>query len=424
MDIAYEPLRPVGQEAWADPYTLYAELRERAPVYRSPEGVFCLSRYDDVVFALKHPELFSSAAAFEKALLGDSFARPAPRELFEIARFLVRSRINPLRARIRPSENLITTDPPRHEALRSIVNRGFTPRRIEVLEARMREIVAGCMASLHDGEPFDVVRDLAIPLPVTVIAEMLGIDPADMGRFKAWSDAIVAASTGSRRGQLGPLLGAMGELNAYMRPIVRARRERPQDDLLSVIVDPRRDETLEDRAVAGFIVLLLVAGNETTTNLIGNATLALVDHPGELERVREDPSLVPAAVEEVVRFDSPVQFVLRRTTRDVELHGTVIPAESQVAVLLAAANRDPRRFADPDRFDVGRDTRGHVGFGFGVHFCLGASLARLEGRVALEALIPELPRLRRRSRATRYVDSTLVRGPESLVFDVGLARAS
>lgn len=419
MDVAYEPLNPGSAEQCEDPYPIYRQLREREDVYRSPEGVYCLSRYDDVLHALKHPELFSSARAFETAMLGDTLKHPGVRGVLEIGRFLVRSRVNPFK-RIRP-DNLITCDPPRHDALRAIVNRGFTPRRISVLEARMQEIVSEAVARLHAGEPFDVVRDLAVPLPVTVIAEMLGIDPRDIGRFKAWSDAIIAGSSGSQRGQLAPFLRAMGELNAYMRPIVRARRADPRDDLLSVLVDPRLEGTLDEGGVSGFVVLLLVAGNETTTNLIGNATLALLDHPDQLDVVRQDPARIPALVEEVVRFDSPVQFILRRASEDVEVRGTVIPADSTVAVLLAAANRDPERFPDPDRFDVRRDTKGHVGFGFGVHFCLGASLARLEAKVALEALVPELPRLRRTSPHTDYVDSYLVRGPQQIALEPSAA---
>jgi cytochrome P450 len=397
---------------------VYRALRDEAPLHRSPSGVYCLSRFDDVSWALKQVELFSSAGAFEVAMLEKARKNVGVKDVVELVRFMLRSRINPFTAFKSRPENLITSDPPRHDVLRSIVNRGFTPRRIQPLEQRMREIVAGCMERLQRGEVFDVVHDLAIPLPVTVIAELLGVDPADRDRFKGWSDAIIAGSSGSQRGVFGPFMRAMGELNAYMGPIVQARREAPADDLVSVLVGGSPEESLEDPAILGFIVLLLVAGNETTTNLIGNGTLALLDHPAELERVREDVSLVPGMIEEMIRFDSPVQFVLRRATRDIERHGQTIPAESIVALMLSAANRDERRFEDPDRFDVTRETKGHLGFGFGVHFCLGASLARLEAKVAFEALVPELPRLERTGRETGYIDSYLVRGPREIELSV------
>jgi len=407
----FEPLDP---DNWNDPYPAYRWLRDEAPVHRSPSGIHCLSRHDDAVFALKRADLFSSSRAFEVAMLRQARKKIGLRDGLEIARFLMRARIRPWRLRRSRPSNLIITDPPFHDVLRALVSRGFTPRRIQTLEPRMREIVSGCMERMRSDAGFDVVRDLAIPLPVTVIAELLGVDPADQDRFKGWSDAIIAGSSGSRRGQLGPLFRALGELAAYMEPRLAERRLAPTDDLLSVLVDPSVEEPLDDAAVQGFIVLLLVAGNETTTNLIGNATLALLQHREELERVHAEPALIPGMVEETIRWDSPVQFVLRRATEDVQLHGTVIPAESIVAVLLSAANRDERRFQDPDRFDVGRDTRGHLGFGFGLHFCLGASLARLEARVAFEALVPELVRFRAPAAATRYVDSYLVRGPREI----------
>jgi cytochrome P450 len=409
MPLAYEPL---SRSHWADPYPVYRELRESAPLHRAPEtGTYCLSRHADVAFALRNPVLFSSAG-MAKMLFHEASRRPRLRDLAAMARFLLRARVNPLRER--RDSSLITQDPPIHDALRDIVNRGFTPRRIATWEPRMREIVAGCMGKLHAGEPFDVISDLAIPLPVTVIAEMLGIEPGRQRDFKRWSDALVAASSGgSRDAGLRGILDPMGEARGYLRRIVRERRARPADDLISVLVDPRHESTLGEREVFGFIVLLLVAGNETTTNLVGNAALALLRHPEELAKVQAEPGLVPSLIEETLRWESPVQLLFRETTAEAELPSGRIPAGAPVALLLGSANRDPAAFEEPDRFDVRRDPRGHLAFGLGVHFCLGASLARLEAKVALEVLVSELP-LTAEAPKAELVDSFLVRGPRSL----------
>jgi cytochrome P450 len=364
-----------------------------------------------VEFALRQARLFSSHG-MEKALI-DSGQRPGLRDLLALGRFMLRARINPLKSHRPP--NLVTEDPPNHDAMRAVVNRGFTPRRIAALEPRMREIVDTCMMRLQRGEPFDVVRDLAVMLPVTVIAEMLGVEPDRHSDFKRWSDAIISAATGANRaGGLRAILEPMGELRGYMRHIVEDRRANPSDDLISTLVDPRHEETLGEEEVFGFIALLLVAGNETTTNLIGNATLALLNHPEELAKVQADLSLVPRMLEETVRFDTPVQLLFRQTTEEAKLPNGTIPAGAQVALLLGSASRDPAVYENPDRFDVTRSPRPHLGFGYGVHFCLGASLARLEGKVAMEALVPELPANRDTQPQPELIDSFVVRGPRSL----------
>lgn len=414
VGIDFEPL---SAQSWEDPYPAYRQLRDEAPAHRSAEGVTCVSRHADVVEVLRSPERFRSKGAFDLLTEG-RFDHFGPRDAFEMVRFLARARINPLRMRKGPPESLITSDPPRHDALRAIVNRGFTPRRIQAWEARAHEISRECIAKLHRGESFDVVRDLAIPLPMTIIAEMIGIPPSDRACFKRWSDEMVAGVSGSqRKDSMATFFRTLGELHGYLRGVVRERRSAPRDDLISVLVDPAQSTTLDTAGVVQFVTLLLIAGNETTTNLIGNAVLALLDHPEELDRVQSDLSLVPNLVEETLRWNTPVQLVLREATAGVTLHGREIPEGERVAVLLASANRDERVFDDADRFDVTRDTRGHVGFGFGVHFCLGASLARLEAKAALEALVPELPRLRRRDSETPLVDSYLVRGPARLELE-------
>jgi len=410
--IEYDPLQPPN---WQDPYPTYARLREEAPVYYAERtGTWCISRHADVTSVLRDPATFSSAAAFE-ILMKNRTGRLGVAGAFEIARFLYRARLNPLRMRRSPPVSIITSDPPQHGAMRAIVNRGFTPRQVGRWEPRMREIVASCMQRLRAGEPFDVVRDLAVPLPVSIIAELLGVGEERHADFKRWSDDIVAGSSGSQRSDtLAPFLRSMGELISYMREVADERRRRPGDDLISALVDPRHGDTLDAGMLAQFVVVLVVAGNETTTNLIGNGVKALLDHPDQLARVHDEPELLPNMIEEALRFDTPVQYIFRRATRRTEIAGTEIPENASVCVLLASANRDERMFENADRFDVTRDTRGHMGFGLGIHFCLGASLARLEARTAFEALLPELPGRRSPEGGAHFVDSYLVRGLDRL----------
>ena len=410
MQVEYEPLSAKYQ---ADPYPTYALLREHDPVHWAPEQrAWCLSRHADVSHVLRNPEIFSSTAMAEALFNRDFKLRHLPR----ILRFLMRTGANPLR--MNSSAGLIQSDPPVHDALRNIVNRGFTPRRISAWEARLREIVDEYMAKIPEDAPWDVIESIGIPLPVTAIAELLGIESSRMADFKHWSDMLVATSTGELRDDpIGNgFLENMGDLRSYMTPIIEARRRNPQDDLISILVDPRHEDTLDEPAVMGFVILLLAAGNETTTNLIGNATVALLRNPDQLDAVAQDPSLIPGLVEETLRYDGPVQILFRKATQDTKIAGQEIAAGDLVVPLLGSANRDARVFDEPDRFDVTRSTKGHVGFGFGVHFCLGASLARLEARVTLEALVPLLAKSRPVIDQQQWTDSFIVRGRRHLTL--------
>ena len=411
MEIQFEPLSPQWRD---DPYSVYRQLREHDPVHWAPEAkAYCISRYDDVVRVMRDAETFSSGAMGTE-LMANDFGGMKLRNLPRILRFLWRARVNPL-TRERP-QALISIDPPRHEELRSIVNRGFTPRRVEAWGARVQQIVDDCLADLDRRGSFDVVRDLAVPLPTQIIAEMLGVGLDRLDDFKRWTNAIVALASGSAKAdptQTGAL-EELGELFGAMREIVRERSARPQDDLVSAIVDPAHGKSLSELEVINFVVLLLAAGNETTTNLIGNATNALLAHPEELAKVNADPSRIPGMLEEVLRYDPPVQLLYRNTTCDVVLSGREIPAGSIVVPILASANRDESRFPKADCFDVERDAKGHIAFGFGVHFCLGASLARLEAKLAMRSLVPHLPGLRRASPHDLWLDSSMVRGRTSL----------
>jgi cytochrome P450 len=406
-----------------DPFPTYERLREEAPLYFAEEAqAWCVSRHDDVVTVLRSVRDFSSDA-MRAVLAGtnpgsDPVADPESlKRMMAFAQSLPFQPMEMLAAR-----NLISEDPPRHGPLRNVVNRGFTPRRIAAWEPRLREIVSECMAELRDAEAFDLIDGLAMPLPVRAISEILGVEPERYTDFKRWSDTIIAGLSGSGRG-LDPLESgmaeALGELSEYILSVVREREKRPGDDLVSVIAAAQEgDARLSPIETTLFVLLLLAAGNETTTNLIGNCVMALLAHPEQLERLCDEPALVPNAIEETLRWSGPVQVIFRRATRDLDLPCGPVSANSLVFPLIGSANRDPRRWGpDAEAFRIDRDAQGHLGFGFGNHFCLGASLARLEARVALEALLDELPRLRRADAPFEPVDSFIVRGPRHLPLE-------
>jgi len=410
VGVEFEPLSNRWQQ---DPYPVYRELRDQAPVHYAPESDhFVVTRYEDVAHVLRSPEVFASKRDRRRQMPGGQLGPVAQLRL--AVTMLLRMRVSP-RAATR-ARFLVGEDGEAHSAMRRIVNRGFTPRRVAVWEDRARELAAEGITRLRSGEPFDLVRDLAVPLPVTIIAEMLGVESTRMRDFKRWSDAFITGGTGtqSRSPGGGALFDAMAELRSYLRPIIRARRAQPTDDLISTLVTAEGEAGLDDFEIFLFIFLLLLAGNETTTNLLGNAVDALLLHPDQLARVQGDLARVPALIEEVLRWDSPVQMVQRETREDTRLHGVKLPKGAQVAVMLGAANRDERQFAEPDRFDVERETPAHMSFGLGVHFCLGASLARLEARAALEALVPELAGFARARPEREFVDSFIVRGLKRL----------
>jgi len=421
------PFDPFSEVQRDDPYPAYAELRRHSPVAKIEKtGAYAVARYADVAYVLRHPELFSSRTMMT-TLSGNITAGLAGGKLSaaEAARIaeLVKSMPIPLGGG--GTRSLIAVDPPVHGPMRSLVNRGFTPRRIGEIEARVRAIARTALAAL-DGKPdFDIVSEFFMPLPVTVISELLGVEPERSADFKRWSDCAVAAATGGA-GSIGPVkvLEAFSELSHYLIDIVERRRRQPQDDLISTLIRAEEGETaLTPVEVVMFTLLLLVAGNETTTNLLGNTLLALMEHPEELARVRRDPSRIPALVEEALRYDGPIQFLFREVTQDIELGDAKIPAGTMVIPLLGSANRDEAQFPRADRFDVSRNTQGHLAFGLGIHFCLGASLARLEARVALEELLPRFASFERSEPRVQYVDSYVVRGPKRLPLRVAEARA-
>ena len=380
-----------------NPYPFYAALREEAPAVQvEPLGAWLVSRYDEVVEVLRNPRIYSSAA-MRAAVMQSQVPGPDGEESDG------------------PPPMLITTDPPKHDRLRALINRGFTPRRIADLEPRIRQICDEILAGLAGQDEIEFVSDVAVPFPVRVIAEMLGVESDRIDDFKRWSQAVVAIF--GRLPSEEERLRADAELDQmsdYFEAKVEERRADPGDDLISVLVSKEEEDALTLDEVIGFAILLLIAGNETTTNLLGNTLVTLQELPETLGRAQRDPAVIPALVEEALRYASPVQLLFRQTTQDTVLGGVQIPQGAIVLPSYAAANRDPRRFPEPDRFDIDRDTQGHVAFGLGIHFCLGAGLARLEAKVALESLIPALPMWKRVDDEIEWTTSPFLRGPACL----------
>lgn len=367
-----------------NPFDYYAALREQAPVYKTALGFYLVSTYALCVEAMRDHERFSSrfAAAMGGGMGGA--ATPAHDDLPERP--------------IPPTETLLTNDPPSHTRFRKLVNKAFSPARVQRLDAYVNEIARDLIDGFAGEARIDVVGRLAVPLPLTVIADQLGVPRSDMGDFKKWSDASVAPLGGmiSKEEQI-ECARLVVELQHYLADRADERRSRPTDDLLSDLVHASVDgvSPLSTAEVVSVAQQFLVAGNETTTNLIAALLMYVLRDPAQTALVRERPELVANAVEEALRCETPVQGMWRVTATDVELGGVMLPKGSFVMLRYAAANRDPAVFADPERFDVQRqNAREHLAFGLGIHFCLGAALGRKEAAVALAGMLERFPKLR------------------------------
>jgi cytochrome P450 len=384
-----------------DPYPTYRDMRDQTPSVMEfiPGGVvpgldepikaWALMRHDDVYGALRDHETFISA-----------------RNPFVEKGFF-------------PQLVLIMDDPPRHTRFRRLVNKAFTLKRVEALEPWIHTIANELLDEIGSGET-DIIQSYTIPLPVKIIARLMGIPGDDYTTFKRWSDTFISSLISI---PLEERMRNTMEMAEYFGKIAAARRTQGAEDLITALVDAEIDgESLQDWEILGFCILLLIAGNETTTNLMGNMLHILVDRPALWQQLREDRSLVEPVIEETLRYESPVQQLQRTTTREVTISGVTIPANELVAVFFGAANRDPKEFPNPDEFRLDRDLRNHVSFGVGIHYCLGAPLARAEAKISLNAFLDRFPVLRYgQAPAVRQSQSPVVFGFERLplVLDTG-----
>jgi len=316
------------------------------------------------------------------------------------------------------TRNLLMLDPPDHTRLRRLVNKAFTPRRVEALRPRIQQIVEELLDAQAGKREMDLIHDLAYPLPVIVIAEMLGVPAEDRERFKAWSDDLVLLLDPLQgRDGMRPAELAFGEFCTYFRRVFEERRRAPKDDLVSALVAvEEQGETLNEAELLSLCMIILGAGNETTTSLVGNAVLALLRNPEERRRLQDDLSLMPRAVEEFLRYDSPIQLTDRVATQDCAIDGRGIRKGELVALVLGAANRDPQQFPDADRLDVGRRDNEHLAFSRGTHFCVGAALARVEAEITLAALLRRFPDFHGDQAPTTWKRSLVLRSLTSLTL--------
>ena len=378
----------------ANPYPTYAQLRWTAPVHRvaMPDGrnMWLVTRYDDAVAVFRDERFVKD---WRSVMTPEQLAQMPP--MPEVTKPL--------------SRNMLDTDPPDHERLRALVSKAFTPRLIERMRPRIQEIADALLDAVEDKGEIDLIDDYAFPLPITVIAELLGVPTEDQNRFREWSDAAVSGNATQEYVEK-ILIPHMQAFTDYLRAMLEEKRKNPRDDLISALVQAEEaGDKLSEDELLGMVFLLLIAGHETTVNLIGNGMLALLQHPDQLQKLKDDPSLIKPAIEELLRYDGPVETSTERFAReDVAIGQTVIPKGEMVMVVIAAADHDPQRFPDPDTLDITRTDNRHLAFGKGIHFCLGAPLARMEGQIAISTLLRRMPNLR------------LKDSPETLTWRPGL----
>jgi cytochrome P450 len=391
MPASWNPLDPQFK---VDPYPSYRSLIEEDPFHHSPFGPLVLSRYEDCLTMLRHP-----AASSDLRKIPGWEAPPG---------------IDP--GDITPS--FLSLDPPDHTRLRGLVAKAFTPRRAEALRPRMQQIAEQIVEEAAERSSMEVVADLAFPLPVMVICELLGVPPEDVDEFKEWSAAVARTLDPPfliPEEVLSSAQAAAARAEAYFKQLIAERRQRPSDDLISaLIVAEESGDQLSEAEMLSTLGLLLIAGHETSVNLIANGVLAFARHPDQFVRLRDEPGLLRSAVEEILRFDPPVHADGRLALEDIELPSGTVKQWEQPVILLPAANRDPAYFADADCFDIGRGDNRHLSFGFGIHHCLGAPLARAEAQVALGYLALRFSRIELVDDPPSYKDNLVLRGVSSL----------
>ncbi len=395
---------PLDPDFIANPYPTYKELRERDPYHPSPlTGALVVSKYDDVDAILRNYKVFSN----ERGPVGTRNRRNIGEQIEN---------------ELQPS--MLSLDPPDHTRLRGLVSRAFTPRQIAKMEDHIRETAHALLDEVEGQNEFDLMSNLAALLPTVVIAEMIGVPTEDRQQFKEWSDRFARVlEPNLSQDELGVVFDTAQLFDKYFKGIVAEHREQPRDDLVSRLIEAEEegDKLTEDEMIVT-LRLLLVAGNETTTNLIGNGLKALLEHPEQLELLRQRPELIDNAIEELLRYDSPVQLDGRVTLDEFDLDRHTLKPGRPVSLLVGGANRDPEEFSDPETLDITREDAGNISFGRGIHHCLGAPLARLEGKIAFEALLERFDDLQFGSRTPVYKQNIVLRGLRHL--DVRVERSS
>lgn len=399
MAVTYDLLSP---KHFAAPYETFALMRENDPLYWHEQmDLWFATRYEDVHAVIRDRRLSADRV--------NSFMPPGTDEKrLAVRRFF--------------AGWMLFTDPPEHTRLRKLVSRAFTPRSIAMLESFTRRAVDEALDRVEGKDQIDIIGDFGFPVPSRVIAYMLGVAPERVDDFQQWSRDIlrIPSMVGDPGENVGITYRAIGDMQAYFGELIAERRAAPTEDLLSLMVRASEDgSVLSENELVGQCVLFLTAGHETTTNLIGNATLALLRNPDELARLRAQPDLAASAVEEFLRYDGTVAGVARTAQEDVQLSGGLVPVGTTVMAVLPAANRDPATFTDPDRLDIGRGDMRHLGFGGGPHACIGAALARMETRIALNALLARYPRIELAASEPSPIMGWTIRGVTSLPVNVG-----
>lgn len=374
-----------SQEALRDPSGFYSQLHDRQePLFRVDDvygmgSAWVALRYDDATAILKDPRFVKDWKKFTATPAAD----PSSSGSQSVADLL---------AWLMNMPNMLTVDPPDHTRLRRLTAHAFTPRMIEGLRPRIRQIADELLDAVKDNGRMDLIADYAYPLPITVISEMLGVPAADRNQFRAWSETIMIAAVDQSR--LSAAIVALDAFVRYIKSLLEDKRKHPGDDLTSGLVRAQEEgDKLSESELIAMIWLLITAGHETTVNLIGNGILAMLQNPGQMNLLRDNPSLLPSAVEELLRYAGPIIVASRFVDEDVQMHGKLIHKGEMVLVSLTAANLDPRRFREPQSMDITREENEHLAFGKGIHHCFGAPLARLEGQIAIGTLLERLPEL-------------------------------